>query len=129
MTIHDAAALAQSDQATTNAPNRFDRTQLLAALPTAPGLARAFVTQTLRGWSIADACRDDIELLASELVTNAVRHTGRADGPPTPRPIETVVVVGVRVSLRGPVIRLEVWDHDPRTAVPAAPSPEDESGP
>jgi anti-sigma regulatory factor (Ser/Thr protein kinase) len=100
----------------------------LAALPTAPGLARAFVTQTLRRWSVSRDCSETAELLVSELVTNAVRRTGRADGPAMPYPTETVVVVGVRVSLRSDVVRLEVWDRDPTPPVPAEPTVKDESG-
>jgi Histidine kinase-like ATPase domain len=110
------------------APPAGERRQLLAALPTAPGLARAFVVQTMRPWPVADDCRDITELLASELVTNATRQTGRVDGPPTPHPTETVAVLGVRISLRGRAVRLEVWDNDPRPATLATPSPEDESG-
>jgi len=36
--------------------------------------ARRFVGETLRGWGIGDAVILDCELLASELVTNAVLH-------------------------------------------------------
>jgi anti-sigma regulatory factor (Ser/Thr protein kinase) len=127
MTIRDAAALARLSRAQ-DPPTGRDRTQLLAALPTAPGLARAFVTQTLQDWSVTDISYEDVELLTSELVTNAVRHTGRADGPPVPQPTETVVVVGIRVCLHGSVVRLEVWDNDSRPPVPVQPRPDDESG-
>ena len=40
---------------------------------TAPGLARGFVSSTLSSWAVGDAFAD-VPLLASELVTNAVRH-------------------------------------------------------
>ena len=46
------------------------------ALPrsaTAPALARGFVSSTLASWSAGSAYAD-VPLLASELVTNAVRH-------------------------------------------------------
>src|SRR5438067_10498787 len=46
------------------------------ALPrasTAPALARGFVSSTLSSWAVGDAFTD-VPLLASELVTNAVRH-------------------------------------------------------
>jgi anti-sigma regulatory factor (Ser/Thr protein kinase) len=40
---------------------------------TAPALARGFVTSTLSAWAVCDTFAD-VPLLASELVTNAVRH-------------------------------------------------------
>jgi anti-sigma regulatory factor (Ser/Thr protein kinase) len=43
---------------------------------TAPAIARGFVTSTLASWAVCDTFAD-LPLLASELVTNAVRH---ADG-------------------------------------------------
>jgi anti-sigma regulatory factor (Ser/Thr protein kinase) len=36
--------------------------------------ARRFVRSTCVGWAVADRAVEDIELLVSELVTNAVRH-------------------------------------------------------
>lgn len=49
------------------------------ALPsdtTAPGLARRFLDETLSGWSVADDVVMTAQLCVSELVTNAVIHTG-----------------------------------------------------
>ena len=43
--------------------------------PAAPALARRFVGSVLAGWALADTF-DDAPLVASELVTNAVRHAG-----------------------------------------------------
>ena len=40
---------------------------------TAPALARGFVSSTLASWNVCDTFAD-VPLLASELVTNAVRH-------------------------------------------------------
>jgi anti-sigma regulatory factor (Ser/Thr protein kinase) len=40
---------------------------------TAPALARGFVSSTLTSWAVRDTFAD-VPLLASELVTNAVRH-------------------------------------------------------
>ncbi|GAA2148940.1 SpoIIE family protein phosphatase [Kitasatospora kazusensis] len=47
------------------------------AEPVAPSAARRFLRTTLRDWDCADLC-DSVCLLASEIVTNAVRH---AQGP------------------------------------------------
>jgi hypothetical protein len=54
----------------------------LPADPASPSVARAHSRAVLREWS-ADGLAETVELLVSELVTNAVRH---ASGPgPTPR--------------------------------------------
>jgi anti-sigma regulatory factor (Ser/Thr protein kinase) len=42
---------------------------------TAPGVARRFIEQALRGWGHHGSVIDDARLLISELVTNAVTHT------------------------------------------------------
>ena len=53
----------------------------LGALPTAPGLARAHVSAVLPGWQMGDL-GDAAALVASELVTNALRaSTTPAGGP------------------------------------------------
>ncbi|MFF1280464.1 SpoIIE family protein phosphatase [Streptomyces sp. NPDC058299] len=52
----------------------------------APARARAYVAAVLRNWPTRDDTRDDVPLLVSELVTNAVRF---ATGPVTVRLIRT----------------------------------------
>jgi anti-anti-sigma regulatory factor len=47
----------------------------LAPLPGAPALARAFVAETCAAWDLDDLA-GEAKLIASELVTNAVRHAG-----------------------------------------------------
>jgi anti-sigma regulatory factor (Ser/Thr protein kinase) len=42
----------------------------------APRQARAFIRDTLRAWSVEEPTTDAAELCVSELVTNAVIHTG-----------------------------------------------------
>ena len=55
----------------------------------------------------------DVQLLVSELVTNAVRHANLADGD----------VIGLVVEIAGGALRVEV--HDPGGGfVPSAPSPD-----
>ena len=104
------------------------QTLRLAALPTAPGIARAFVTQVGAGLGVPDACTETAQLLASELVTNAVKQTGRVDGPPMPLPAEFVAVVSLRVGTTAGAVRLEVWDNDPTPAVLAEQSLTSEGG-
>jgi anti-sigma regulatory factor (Ser/Thr protein kinase) len=53
-----------------------DITRVLGARPDAPGLAR----RTVVGLPLPQTTRDILALLASELVTNCVRHAGLAEG-------------------------------------------------
>lgn len=105
-----------------------DRSLRLAALPTAPGVARAFVAGAVRAWRLPGECAQTAELLVSELVTNAVKQTGRVEGSPTPGPTEYVAIVRVRVRLVRDVVRIEVWDNDQTRPEPAEQSPDAESG-
>lgn len=49
-------------------------TCVLPRSTTAPAIARGFVSSTLASWEVRDTFAD-VPLLASELVTNAVRHS------------------------------------------------------
>jgi DNA-binding NarL/FixJ family response regulator len=75
--------------------------------------ARRFVAETLQRWDCADVL-DDVALLVSELVTNAVTHGG-SDA-------EVVVV------LRRDAIRVEVRDDSAEIPERRTPSPTDVSG-
>ena len=77
-------------------------TQLaLAAEPTSARTARQFVGEALTEWGLAHAAELAI-LLASELVTNAIRHAGTDD-------------ILVRLEWAGGTapVRVEVHDHSP----------------
>jgi anti-sigma regulatory factor (Ser/Thr protein kinase) len=75
----------------------------LRPVPASAGLARRFVAATLSGWG-RDDVTDDVTLLVSELVTNAMLHA-RSD-------IALVVVVE-----RGR-LRVEVQDGSPTPPTP-----------
>lgn len=75
---------------------------LLRQAPTSAALARSFVAETLRTWRASD-CVDAALLLTSELVTNAVLHSGD--------------VVDLLMRLDGEVLRIEVQDGDQRLPV------------
>src|SRR5271155_246321 len=62
--------------ATTAAPWPLQTCLLLAAIPTAPSCARGHVRAVAREWSLPELA-DTAELLASELVTNAVQASER----------------------------------------------------
>lgn len=104
------------------------RTLRLAALPTAPHLARVFVADASRRFRLPLECGETARLLVSELVTNAVKATGRADGPAAARPTEFVATVVVGVRLVPGRLRIEVWDGAAEPPVVGAPSTDDEAG-
>lgn len=80
---------------------------------TSPRVARRFVTETLAEWE-CDNARDAVELLVSELVTNAVMH---ARSP-----------VDVAVVLHRDVVRIEVGDRSADMPQPQRPAPDARSG-
>lgn len=89
------APRAAEEDATTRRPLPGDET--------APGLARGFLRETLRGWELDDDAVDAALLCASELVTNVVMHAGQ----------ESVISVerdagAVTVRVRHPTVEAEV---------------------
>lgn len=81
----------------------------LAAVPTAPGLARSFVRHTLRAW-VLDDLADSAELIASELVTNAVRATGDPATKSTCVDLRDLAVIVIELQVRGTALRVAVKD-------------------
>lgn len=62
--------------AVTAAPARRTAARTFAAAPTAARDARRFVVEVLAGWDVDDEVAERAELCTSELVTNAVIHSG-----------------------------------------------------
>jgi hypothetical protein len=88
------------------------RTELpLAALPTAPGVARGHVRSVAREWGLAGLA-NTAELVVSELVTNAVQASARLQtaGPP---------VVVLWITSDGISLVTHVWDASPEMPVSA----------
>jgi hypothetical protein len=54
--------------------------------------------------------RDDAVLVASELVTNAVRSTGTTDPHPDYVALARVPIIQVRLGVRPRLLLVEVWD-------------------
>ena len=80
----------------------------LGAMPSAVPCARLHARLVVAEWGFQDVA-ETVELLVSELVTNAVKATvGRSPTAP------------VRLQLSGDTVRvlIEVWDADPRPPVP-----------
>lgn len=96
----------------------------LAALATAPGCARGHVRSVAAEWGMAGLA-DTAELLASELVTNAVRACehlrARADVPAVP-------VTCVWLTSDGLSLMIHVWDPSDEMPVHRHSGFDDESG-
>lgn len=106
---------------------RLQNDLTLAALPAAARWARSHARDVLADWGLA-MVTETVELLVSELVTNAVRATGTADADLAmeqdfgrhlqPVPPETEQRVRMRLSYARVRLRIEVWDGDENPPVP-----------
>ena len=76
----------------------------IPAAQTAPGQVRTLVESRLVSWGLV-VLRDDVTLIASELVTNAIRHTS---GPE----------IRVRFTREARGVLLEVWDSSDVPPIP-----------
>jgi len=96
----------------------------LAALPTAPGCARGHVRAVAHEWGLPDLA-DTAELVASELVTNAVQASERLRHRTGPAivPVIRVWLVSDQISM---VIR--VWDGNDEMPVRRDADPDDIGG-
>jgi anti-sigma regulatory factor (Ser/Thr protein kinase) len=88
---------------------------MLPALPTSAASARRFLRDRLKDWGYPVVTSGTPELLASELVTNAIVHAGQA-------------IVEFQLTLTGRRLRALVGDTNPRPPHIARGEPEDESG-
>ncbi|OXM61187.1 ATP-binding protein [Amycolatopsis vastitatis] len=93
--------VAAAEEARDRAPRRRAVRQL-APSPLASGVARRFVGEVCAEWAVPGYV-EDAQLVVTELVENAVRHTGSS-----PR---------LRLELRRGVFSVAVSDDDPRPAV------------
>lgn len=84
----------------------------------APRLARSQLSELLAG-RVSEHDLGDVEVLTSELVTNAVRHSGRAGTD------DTIVV---HLAIAADVLRIEVCDRGIGFAPPAVLRPRAEGG-
>ena len=100
---------------------------IIAALPTATPCARLHARSIAREWGLGDLA-DTVELVVSELVTNAVRASLGQDGRPRYSAEHGLACVHLRLSTDGLAALIEVWDENARLPEPAEPGIADESG-
>jgi hypothetical protein len=84
----------------------------VAALPTAPGLARAFTVMVLSGWHMA-TITDTGALIVSELASNVVRAAEGPSGSPDYDTEGRMPVLWLRLMADPAMLGIEVWDSLP----------------
>ncbi|MFE3720748.1 ATP-binding protein [Streptomyces cyaneofuscatus] len=99
----------------------------LAAVPSAVGKSRVFIRQMLQHWRLPDYI-DVVDLVVSELVTNAIEATGITDTQPTCTAVTDEHVVGVQLRIIGARLYVEVWDGSTDTPVRKHPDTNAEGG-
>lgn len=100
----------------------------LATTRTAPSVARLHARKVLSAWQVAPADIETVELVVSELVTNAARHASPTHNRPTY--VELAGVERLTLTLRfvPAGIVVEVFDRDPSAPRLVRPQPLDEHG-
>jgi anti-sigma regulatory factor (Ser/Thr protein kinase) len=91
---------------------------VLGALPTAASCGRLHAKNVVWEWGLG-YLSDTIELLVSELLTNAVKASASPDG---------AGVVVLRLLANRERLLIEVWDHNPDDPQPRQADAESESG-
>jgi serine/threonine-protein kinase RsbW len=100
----------------------------LPACTAAAGLTRRAARQVLTSWGLDEAAETAV-LLACELVTNAVRHVHAEEFPRAAvQKKERVAGPELRLTVSPGLLRIEVFDTDPRPPQPRCPDELDESG-
>ncbi len=84
----------------------------LGALPTAPRLARGFISVVLNGWGL-DSLIETTELVVSELTTNVVQAVTDPDGTLVYDAEGKLPLLWVRLSSDRARLMIEVWDTLP----------------
>ncbi len=98
--------------AVTAAPDQTRASLDLPSDPTAAGEARRFVSSKLQGWGVDEDCIDTAELCVSELVTNAVIHSGTTSTVTVQADPEYLLVLVQDRGGRGAVRRAEELDPE-----------------
>jgi anti-sigma regulatory factor (Ser/Thr protein kinase) len=100
---------------------------VFGALPTAVACARLHARNVMYEWGLATIA-DSVELVVSELVTNAVCASTGSDGRPVYGAKTGLSSVRLRLFSDRTHVLIEVWDQDPGMPISKAARPDDESG-
>ncbi len=99
----------------------------IGALPTATPCARLHARNVLCDWGLHDQA-DTVELVVSELVTNAVQASMDRSGRPRYSGDGGLACVHVRLSSDHLMTLVEVWDETAGLPTPTQTTADDESG-
>ena len=100
---------------------------VLGALPSAVACARLHARNVMYEWDLPSVA-DSVELVVSELATNAVCASTDPDGRPRYDAKTGLSRIGLRLSSDRACVLVEVWDQDPRIPITKTAGPADESG-
>jgi anti-sigma regulatory factor (Ser/Thr protein kinase) len=100
---------------------------VIAALPTATPCARLHARTISIEWGLGYLA-ETVELVVSELVTNAVHASVDRDGRPRYSADTGLACVHLRLSTDGAAALIEVWDENAMLPEPGLPDLDDESG-
>lgn len=100
----------------------------LAAVLSAPKLARMFLAQLLDLWGIKGERAETAVLLVSELATNAVEATNRLVGPDRQTSEMPDASITVRARVTRTALHIEVFDRDPSPPTLQHPDADSEGG-
>jgi anti-sigma regulatory factor (Ser/Thr protein kinase) len=99
----------------------------VGALPTATPRARLHARNVLCDWGLRDMA-DTVELVVSELVTNAVQASMDQSGRPRYNGDGRLDCVRVRLASDGTITLVEVWDENPGLPALTQTTDDDDSG-
>ena len=100
---------------------------VIAALPTATPCARLHARSIVREWGLGELAAT-VELVVSELVTNAVHASIDQDGRPRYSPDHGLATIHLRLSTDRVSALVEVWDENFNLPTPTHAGLIDESG-
>jgi len=100
----------------------------VAALRTAAGMARLHVRAVLAEWGVDTGTSEDMELIVSELVGNAVNASTGSDGRPLYGLGGLVLPVQVYLYTDGARLLAEIWDEAPGQPYSRPPGSLEENG-
>ncbi|GAA4618440.1 hypothetical protein GCM10023195_82890 [Actinoallomurus liliacearum] len=101
---------------------------LMPALPHTAGRARQYVRWLLAAWELPSMV-DTVELLASELVTNAINATGLRQMPEGTNPlVGKAQPIYLCLSVRPEAVLIEVWDSSSTPPLQRAATDDEENG-
>ncbi|MEU2232605.1 ATP-binding protein [Streptomyces vietnamensis] len=98
------------------APSPSDRLTL-ATTPNAVGLARLYTTDVLTRWRVPADVIETVQLIVSELTTNAVQHSPVGEQVSPYSPLSTLRTFELLLQIVDGAVRVSVWDFDERPPV------------